>query len=130
MTVIVLLLYTQPLRTILLSGILLKEKIKRFHIIACLFVLIGIFFLAYPFHTGIIMSPIGIAMGLFGGVCISFRVMTGARVSRKNIDPYFIKFAEVSFTVIILLALFPLLAWIIPNPQITGLHINHGWTVW
>ena len=128
--VIVLLLYTQPLRTILLSGILLKEKIKRFHIISCLFVLCWIFFLAYPFNTGIVISPIGIAIGLFAGICLSFRVMTGARVSRKDIDPYFINFSETAFMIILLLIASPLLAWLFPNPGITGLHINHGWTVW
>jgi len=128
--VIILLLYTQPLWTILLSWVFLKEKFKRFHIVSCIFVLWWVFFLAFPFSTWVAINPIGLIMGLLWGIFLSFWIMTGAWVSRKNIDPYFIKFSGNLFMIIFLFLLAPLFVLLIPNPHLTGFHFNHSWIIW
>ncbi len=128
--VIVLLLYTQPLWTILLSPWLLRERIKWFHIVSCICVLWWIFFLAYPFETGVVISPIGITIWLLAGISLALRVMAGARVARKWIDPYLSKFTEAGFTVILLFLLYPVFLLITKDPSAIGFHINRSRKIW
>lgn len=100
--IIVLLLYTQPLWLIILGPRLLHERIQRYHMLSCIFVLWWIFLLVYPFNAGIVISPIGIAIWLLAGITLSFWVVCGAWTARKGIDPYLIKFSETGFSILFL----------------------------
>ncbi len=107
--VILLLIYTQPLRTILFGYLFFRERIRRYHILACILVLWGIFLLINPF--GSTFSMLGIIFGLLAGIFLSLRVIAWARVSRKWIDSYLAKFSEtvtsLSFVWIIYFILLP-----------------------
>ena len=81
--VIVLLLYTQPFRTIVFRYIFSKERIRRVHIVATFLVLAGVFFLVYPFSGWLVLSTTGVIVGLLWWIFLSLRVIVGGRISKK-----------------------------------------------
>lgn len=123
----VLLLYTQPLWTVFFSWAFLKEKIKKIEIISCFIVLAGIIFLINPFQQFGHIPVLGIIIALIGGICLSGWVSVGSYLSKKGNDPINSLFTEKFFTVVVLLALFPLFSALIKNDSIV--HFSFNWPI-
>jgi drug/metabolite transporter (DMT)-like permease len=127
--VVVFLIYTQPLWTILLSVIFLKEKISWKNIIACILVLLGAAILVNP--RGIESSNlVGIIVALIGGILLSAWIVIGSFASRRKVDPITTIFVGRFFMLIILAALYPLLSIFITDPKIISFSFNLSPSIW
>jgi len=85
--VIVLLLYTQPLWTIILSKFILDEDITKRKILAMLIVLAGTLILINPFNIDRIGSVLGVIIALFGGITLSLWIIMGRVAGKKEYHP-------------------------------------------
>jgi len=119
----VLLLYTQPLWTILYSWLVAKEKISRSEVIACSFVLLGVIILVNPFNIDI-NNWLGILIALFGGIGLSGWVVVGSLASKKGNNPMNTVFAGVLFALILLFFTQPILAKFVSNQSMTRLSFD------
>ncbi|MBS3143049.1 EamA family transporter [Candidatus Woesearchaeota archaeon] len=98
---LVLLLYTQPLWTLLINYFFLKQPITRYDVFACVLVLLGVVFLVNPFN--ITVSFLGAIIALSGGILLSFWVLLGSALSKKGSPPVATKFGELFFSLLFLL---------------------------
>jgi drug/metabolite transporter (DMT)-like permease len=124
--VVVLLLYAQPLWTILISKFFLKEKVSFFQIIAGGLVLIGVFFLIDPSNLFASKSFLGVLSALIGGVFLSLWVITGGIVSKRRLPPVSILFFEVLFSVIFCICFYPILLVLANSPEIVSFSLGHS----
>lgn len=126
----VLLLYTQPLWTLLFSWIILKEKIKTFQMISCLVVLAGVIILVNPFQPLGHIPIFGVIVGLIGGMLLSGWIMAGSYLSKKGNDPINSLFTEKFFCIVIYMALLPLFSRLIGNETIVHFSLDWPLRVW
>jgi len=128
--IIVLLLYTQPLWTILLSRIFMKEKINKFTLIACILVLIGIVTLVNPSNKEIFKIDLGFLVALLGGVFLSIWIIMGRISSTKGSHPIATKYSEILFMIIFLAIAYPFLLLFVKSPEIVSFSLNWPIVVW
>lgn len=83
----VLLLYTQPLWTIIYAGIFMKEKISFLEVFCCFLVLLGVLFLVNPWGSFHITSWLGFIAGLVRGIGLSGWILTSNAASKKGNEP-------------------------------------------
>ena len=126
----VLLLYTQPLWTVFFSYSIMKEKIRKNEIIACLIVLIGALILINPFGESNHIPVLGLIVALIGGISLSGWVSIGSYLSKKGNDPINTLFTEKIFTIVSLLVLFPLFKLFIKDPSLIHFSLNWSANVW
>lgn len=126
--VVVLLLYTQPLWTVLISRLILKESVNRWQALACVLVLIGVFFLVDPAGLFAPQPWLGVLSALIGGIFLSLWIIVGARASKKGIPPASIKFFETLIGLIITFAAFPLFLFFTSAPSVVDFSLN--WPLW
>ncbi|MFA5931129.1 MAG: DMT family transporter [archaeon] len=105
--VVVLLLYAQPLWTVLISKFFLKEKINSWQYIACTLVLIGVFFTVDPSNLFASKSWLGVLVALIGGIFLSIWIILGSRLSKKGVDPFLLKFYETSLSLVLIFLSYP-----------------------
>jgi len=105
----VLLLYTQPLWTIIISKIFLKEKITLLKIISMILVLLGVVIMVNPFTMNSIGSILGVIIAAFGGFFLSLWVIASRIAGERKYHPIAIKFCVGLFSWIFLFLFFPLL---------------------
>jgi len=122
--VVVLLLYAQPLWTILISYFFLKESVSKYQIIAGILVLIGVFFLVNPFELGNSKSIVGIIFALFGGIFLSLWVVVGSVASKRNLSPLWIFFFGSGVGAIVYLVVYPLMVIFAPFPKVIGISFD------
>jgi drug/metabolite transporter (DMT)-like permease len=125
----VLLIYTQPLWTIILSIIFLKEKINKFTAIACILVIIGVFILVGPAMKDFMLNA-GLLVSLLGGVLLSVWVIMGRVSSTRGSHPVATQFGVGIFTIIILGVLYLLFSSLIKLPEITRFSLNFSFNIW
>ncbi len=77
--VVVLLLYTQPIWTVIFGKILLQEMITRSKILAVVIAFLGVFILLKPWDIESIGNLSGISFGLVAGVFLSLWVIWGRK---------------------------------------------------
>ena len=128
--IVVLLLYTQPLWTTLISKLFLKEKVTKVNIIACILVLLGILLLANPFTSFAKISSAGLIVSLIGGLGLSGWIVLGSVLSKKGNSPINSLFSTMAGTVLFAVLTQPLAARIIHDPRITNLSLNHSTKAW
>jgi len=126
--VVVLLLYVQPLWTTIISFLFLKEKVTRWHVIACFVVILGVFFLVNPSELLVSSSALGTVLALLAGVFLSFWVVLGSVASKRKINPISIKFFVGLFGLIFLFLFFPVLNLISFDPVVVGFSLE--WPLW
>lgn len=126
--VVVLLLYAQPLWTTIISFFFLKEKVNRWHILACGLVLLGVIFLVNPAELFTSKSLLGILAALLGGVFLSLWVIFGGLSSKRKIPPISIKFYAAVISLVILFFVFPILSLFYNSPNVTNFSL--GWPLW
>jgi len=127
-SILVLLLYTQPLWCILLVTLFLKEKITAKDIVASVIVILGVVILVNPFGARVNNVP-GILVALVGGIALAGWLVIGSYASKKNINPITIRFAESIFQIGFLIILFPIVHIIFKNPSVTSFSFSYGWKV-
>jgi len=127
---IVLLLYTQPLWTIIFSRIFMKEKINKFTLLACLLVLIGIIILVNPFNKEVFKIDLGFLVALLGGVFLSIWVIMGRVSSTKGSHPIATKYGEILFMILFLTLVYPFMLMFIKTPEIVSFSLNWSLSVW
>lgn len=126
----VLLLYTQPLWTIIFSTIFLKEKATLRNIVSCIIVLVGIVILVSPFPTEATSSRIGLLIALIGGISLSGWVVLGSKLSKKGNHPINTFFSGNLFMIAILLLFYPLMASLIKDKSLIGFSLNFSPIIW
>lgn len=124
-----LLLYTQPIWTIIFSKPLLKEKTRLIDLIAALLVLAGIFVLINP-GTAAVKSWLGIILALLGGLSLSGWMIMGRLLSKRGDNPISSFFGGYIFMNALMLLLYLPTVKIMPNPLISSLSINFPGIVW
>lgn len=122
--VVVLLLYAQPLWTILISHFFLKEKVSKYQSIAGLLVLIGVVFLVNPFEINSSSSLFGIIFALFGGVFLSLWVVVGSVASKRKLSPLWIFFFGSGVGAVVYVIVYPLMVVFAPIPKVIGFSFN------
>jgi len=127
--IVVLLLYTQPLWTLLISRLFLKEKITKRGVFACILVFLGVVILVNPFNVAGVKNYLGIVVALVGGLTLSGWIVLGSFVSKKNNHPISIKFTETTLAIIFILLLYPVLA-SIKHPELTNLSFILSAKIW
>jgi drug/metabolite transporter (DMT)-like permease len=124
----VLLLYTQPLWTVLLSRVFLKEKITWKKMISCVLVLIGIFLLANPIDE-IKNLNWGIIISLLSGVFLSVWFIAGRFSGKKKISPLTTQFGNGLFCTIFLIIFYPIMLIFVKSPKIVSFSFNYSWQI-
>lgn len=121
---IVLLLYTQPLWTIIFSRIFMKEKTNKYTLLACLLVLIGILILVNPSNKEIFKIDWGFLIALLGGVFLSMWIILGRISSTKGSHPIATKYGETLFMILFLVLVYPFMVLFIKSPEIVSFSLN------
>ncbi|MDD5253630.1 MAG: DMT family transporter [Candidatus Nanoarchaeia archaeon] len=127
--IVVLLLYTQPLWTMLITYLFLKEKITKWNILTCLLVIVGMIILINPFNVAEIKNLGGVIVSLFGGICLSGWVVIGSFVSKNQSPPITTKFTNAVLTIFFLLLAYPLIS-LIKIPSISSVSFNFSASIW
>ena len=122
--VVVLLLYAQPLWTILISHFFLKEKISLAQVIAGVLVLVGVFLLVDPSSLFGSQNLVGVLFALLGGVFLSLWVVVGSLTSKKNISPFLIFFTGSAGGAIFCILFYPVLLFLSPTLPVVGLSFD------
>lgn len=128
--IVVLLLYTQPLWTIIFSNYFLKEKITFKDILACLIVLLGLAILLNPFGAGEIKNWTGIIVALIGGISLSGWLVIGSFVSKKGNEPLNTLFSGNIFMLLSLAILYPFVSQLTKIPQFINFSFNWSFSFW
>lgn len=127
--IVVLLLYTQPLWTILIGKLFLKEKLTKSTILALIIVLLGAFVLINPIQAGFYLKP-GILVALAAGILISLWIVVGGILSKKGSHPISTKYAETLFMMIFLALAYPIARLFIKNSSLISFSLNWSLKVW
>jgi len=126
--VTVLLLYTQPLWTMLISYLFMKEKISRKDIFACILVLLGMILLVNPFNLQ--GTPAGIIVALLGGIGLSGWITIGSFASKNNNPPLNTYFISRLFMTLFLFIGFFVMSKYISDTNIVRLNFSFSIMIW
>lgn len=125
--VAVLLIYTQPLWTVVFSRLFLKEKINFYKIASCIFVLVGVVILLNPRNATFL--SLGVIVSIFGGVLLSVWIMLGRVSGLEGSHPVATQVGMAIFTIFFLILGYPLLI-LIKSPEITSLSLSFSLNAW
>jgi len=129
-SIIVLLLYTQPLWTVILSKFLMKEKLTKLKILSMIIVLLGVVFIVNPLNIQKIGSFTGVILSLLGGFLLSLWVILGRVAGKKEYNPITTKFSNILFYVIFMLIFYPIVSIFIKDASIINLSLNFPIIFW
>lgn len=129
-SVTVLLLYSQPLWTVLISRLYLKEDITKEKMISVLFVLLGVIVLINPFNTDYIGPFHGILLALFGGLLLSLWIIFGRIAGLRGIHPITTKFGYYFFMLIFLFASYPIVYFFTRESAIINMSFELPLNIW
>jgi drug/metabolite transporter (DMT)-like permease len=128
--VTILLLYTQPVWTVIFGKLFLKEEITKYKIFATILVIAGVVVLINPFTVTSIGQPLGITLALIGGVLLACWVIFGRIAGTSGYHPITTEFGLVSFTILFLLISNPIVAIFVKDPSITAFSFNIPLETW
>lgn len=126
----VLLLYTQPLWTVLTSWLILKQKITKIQIVACIAVLIGTVVLLNPFSVEWKASWLGIVVALLGGIGLSGWVSIGNVISKKGNSPLNTKFWSSLILAGVTIIIYPIFVHFIKDQSLVRLSFSFSSDIW
>lgn len=129
-SITVLLLYTAPLWTVILSKFIFKEKITTLKIIAIALVLLGVVFLVDPRTIESSGNMVGMLLALAGGVFLSLWSVFGKICGNEKIHPVKTQFYTVLFTLIFMAAFYPIAAGLVDDFSLTGFSLDLSAIVW
>jgi len=128
--IVVLLLYTQPLWTVIFSRLILQEKITKNKVLAMMLVLTGVVTLVNPFNLMNIGSPSGIIIALIGGISLSAWVVYSRKSAIKKYPPITTTFYVVIFVLVFLIISYPIVYFLIQDSSITRLSLDLPMKMW
>jgi len=128
--IVVLLLYSQPLWTIIICRFFLKEKISTQDVIACIIVLLGVFFLVNPLNSAGSYNLIGILLALLGGLSLSGWIIIGTLLSQRKNHPIGSQFFGMGFAVLILGVLALFLKSTNIDQSLLIFRLDFSWKIW
>ncbi len=122
--IVALLLYTQPIWTILFGRLLLREGVTTTKLIAVVIAMSGIILLVKPWGLKTGKSFTGIIVSLFSGVLLSLWVIWGRKsvIQRQHFITTTIGWT--GFSVIWLMLLWPIFYYFFPYASITSISVN------
>lgn len=129
-SITLLLMYTQPLWTFIITKFILREKISRKSIISCIIVLIGAFILLNPLNAGSIKSWSGVIVALTAGIFLSGWVTIGSYLSKTKNHPITSNFLGMSYTVLIMILAYPIASFFIKDKTLVSFSINFPLSTW
>lgn len=128
--IVLLLLYTQPLWTIIIGELFLKERLTKTKVLAGILVLLGMVISVNPFKAGHIQSWFGVFVALLGGIGLSSWIVLGSVISKRKSPPVTTKFLNASLSVAFFLLFYPVLLMFTKNPSIVGFSFNLPLYIW
>jgi drug/metabolite transporter, DME family len=126
----VLLLYTAPLWTVILSRLLFKERITGMKIVAVALVLLGVVFLADPRSIGGSGSVSGVLIALCGGIFLSLWTVFGKLCSNEKSSPAKTQFYGILSMLVFLLILHPIMATFISDQTLMHFSVDFSARMW
>jgi drug/metabolite transporter (DMT)-like permease len=129
--VVAFLLYTQPIWTVFLSRLLLKEPMSYRKTFATVLAMSGVAVLLHASWSGMLdATALGLTAALFGGVCFAFWVIWGRQSGLNNLHFVTTTFGWSSFTFMWLLVFWQLARWFGANSSIVRLSPHFGAANW
>jgi drug/metabolite transporter (DMT)-like permease len=128
--IVVLLLYTQPLWTVIFSRLLLQEKITKNKVLAIMLVLTGVVTLVNPFNPMNIGNFSGIIIALIGGISLSAWIVYSRKSAIKKYHHMTTTFGVVIFVLVFLIISYPIVYFFIRDPQIIRLSLDLPMRMW
>lgn len=101
-SILVLLLYMQPLWTIIFTKFFTKDQVGIYEVCSCMLVIIGATVLLQPWTETSTYSPLGVMIALIGGMALSGWIIVGSMLSKKQSHPISSKIAELLLPVIMI----------------------------
>ena len=127
--VVVLLLYTQPLWTVMIGKIALKENISREKLAASAMVAVGAAFVVWqPFSWSI--NPAGAVLALAGGLVISLWIIFGRVAGKRDYHPLSTQTGYYIFMLVFLALSYPAVAYFVRDPSIVSFSLSHSPLIW
>jgi len=128
-SMVILCLYTQPLWTILINKIVLKNKARLYEDIVAFFVLLGMVVLINPF-SDFAFNIYGALLAIGGSIGLSIWVIVSTSLTRTNITKSSIMFLGSMAASMPFLILYPLFEKIIPDKAMLTLSLSKDFNVW
>ena len=122
-------MYSQPIWTVFLSILFLKEKIDRRKLLAVVSAIAGVLILANMISIGH-YNIWGTIAPLIGGFLLAVWIVGGRKIAIEKEPASFITFAYCGFTTLWLLLIYPLFKLVVPQPMFSTLSFNHSVTTW
>ena len=122
-------MYSQPIWTVFLSALLLKEGINKTKILAVLSALVGVAVLANITSTKN-YNIWGTIAPLIGGFLLSIWVVGGRKVAIEKESASFVTFAYCGFTTLWLALIYPLFKLIVPQAMFSDVSLHHPAMTW
>jgi len=129
-SIVVSLLYTQPLWTVIFSKIFLKENITKTKILAVFIVLLGIIIIINPLKIENVGSLTGIIIALIGGLSFSGWTILGSISGKRGYDPITTLVVGNLLVILVVLMYYPFISHFFQNPQLTSFSFNIPAKVW
>jgi drug/metabolite transporter (DMT)-like permease len=126
----VLLLYTAPLWTVVLSKFFFQEEITKVKWLAIILVLVGITVLVNPLTIKQGTSLVGLLMALAGGVGLALWGVYGKICGNENAHPVKTQFYEAFFEIIFLAIFYPILGLFIKDSNLIGFSFAQTPMIW
>jgi len=122
-------MYSQPIWTVFLSILFLKEKIDRRKLLAVVSAIAGVLILVNMISIGH-YNIWGTIAPLIGGFLLAVWIVGGRKIAIEKEPASFITFAYCGFTTLWLLLIYPLFKLVVPQPMFSTLSFNHSMTTW
>ncbi len=128
--IVVLLLYTQPIWTVIIGSLSLGESITKVKLVSVLLGLLGLVFLLRSWETDGGGSLTGILCALTGGILLSFWVVLGKRSTMQDQHYVTVTFGWSLFAFIWLVILLPLVKFIVADQSVVGISLDFNAGSW
>jgi drug/metabolite transporter (DMT)-like permease len=127
---VALLLYTQPVWTLIIAKLFLKEDITKLQLIAAAIVIVGIVVMVNPFGADFSSNLPGIISALIAGVMLSLWLVLGSYISKKGNNIVNTYIMQLGLSILILLLLLPVLSHFIKHPNLVSLSFSWSPLMW
>lgn len=124
------LLYSQPVWSVIFGKLLLKESITKAKIAAVVLAIIGVAVLLNPFSEAAPLNVFGALAALMGGVSLSLWNIWSRKSQVENQPQITTLFSFVFFSSLILILLYPLLSYLMPDQLLTGVKLGNVSEFW
>lgn len=127
---VLLLLYTQPIWTVVITRFYYKESITMRDILLLLPAVLGVLILINPWSAGPVGNPAGVILALCGGLALSGWITAGNQVGKSKIDPYVSKFMETVIEIILITTILLVASFLVGWPDIVEFRLNWPISIW